>query len=70
MTTLQITFNEDSNIGKTLLAMLEYNKEQLKITDPFEMTPRELEDKIATAHKQMERGEFTVINSSADLAAF
>ena len=60
MTTYEITFNEKTNVGKSLIAFLEQNKKYIKLKDPTEMTKEEFEAMLDESKKQYERGEYTV----------
>ena len=62
MTTYEITFNEKTNVGKSLIAFLEQNKKYIKLKDPTEMTKEEFEAMLDEAKEQARRGEVTRIN--------
>ena len=63
MTTYEITFNENTAVGKNILAFLEENKKYIKINGPAKMTKEEFYAEIDEAIAQYERGEYTVYNS-------
>lgn len=57
MQTYEITFNERTKVGKTLLAFLEENKKQIKVKDPTKMTKEEYMQMLQESTEQAERGE-------------
>ena len=60
MTTYEITFNEKTNVGKSLIAFLEQNKKYIKLKDPTEMTKEEFEAKLKRSEEQYKRGEYVI----------
>ena len=61
MTTLQITFNEKTEFGKNLLALLELNKKLVKLKYPTKLSEEEFDAKIQEARDQYARGEYKTL---------
>jgi hypothetical protein len=70
MQTYEITFNENTDIGREIFAFLRQYKNYVKLKEPTKLSKEEFDAKILRAREQYARGEYTEVGPDDDIVKY